>query len=646
MDITGGLSGCMRQRIGACALSIGQDTFPIIEATEGLQAMNPAAAPGVPLQSLLQASDVPVLMSALASFSDGRSLHVSWKNGEPVRLLLFRDGPQRAFCFFFPDWENQSLRMVERVMQVTFSRMTWKAGRTTMELLGSDIPKHFTLDDGQRRMISTRDAWFMVDAKSRPEVDRQTLRLVKDDVPMDLAGLVGGRWVHLYSTHATHMEDGKVSFSIMVVDETESRKKQEELERLHQIIRILGVHTDRRLYIVDFQNDVLYRTGDGMADPEDWRMVASLNDPYIQSILLPESLETARAFWQDMKHRPYAACKVHMHSRLHPGQTKWMELKATALGGGQLSLLSVADVTRDYQLQLDSTRYRSQLDTNLHEDGFTFDIDLAAEKVENFTGVLGMLGKKEAMPLEDFRDWILGHAVIPAQHQEVGDALDPRTLRELYDSGRKTLKGTVGVRGSTGKVHWYEATLMVARDRFSGSLRAFMVCRNVTKRHVSVEILQRLAERDSLTGLYNRGALVHLAEAWMSTHSGSPCQFVLFDLDNLKDVNDTKGHEAGDRALVLLGHELERQFFKEHALASRYGGDEFVVFRMEDGPIEPLMERLYKNLKRCSVSVSAGIIKSKAQAGKFPALARKADALLYEVKRGGRGFWKIGEESS
>src|SRR4051812_25067909 len=88
----------------------------------------------------------------------------------------------------------------------------------------------------------------------------------------------------------------------------------------------------------------------------------------------------------------------------------------------------------------------------------------------------------------------------------------------------------------------------------------------------------RLASEDSLTGLTNRRRFFKLAtqELARSRRYGSPLAIVLVDLDHFKHVNDTHGHQIGDKALVHASGILARAV-RDVDVVARYGGEEFVI---------------------------------------------------------------------
>lgn len=87
--------------------------------------------------------------------------------------------------------------------------------------------------------------------------------------------------------------------------------------------------------------------------------------------------------------------------------------------------------------------------------------------------------------------------------------------------------------------------------------------------------LSRLAEKDWLTGLYNRMAVEERGSEWLKT--GKSGTLFVLDMDNFKKINDRYGHIAGDRVLQGIAEVLEKMAFRTD-IVGRVGGDEFVIF--------------------------------------------------------------------
>ena len=162
------------------------------------------------------------------------------------------------------------------------------------------------------------------------------------------------------------------------------------------------------------------------------------------------------------------------------------------------------------------------------------------------------------------------------------------------------------------------------------------------------EQLRQMALTDVLTGLPNRRhALEHLAQLWSeSQRHGLPLSCIMIDADGFKQVNDTYGHDAGDRVLCEVARTL-RENTRQEDMVCRLGGDEFLILCRGthcDGA-QRLAENLLERVNALRVptgtgewrgSLSMGVAQREASFAHGDDLVAAADGALYQAKREGR----------
>ncbi|MGB9430412.1 MAG: diguanylate cyclase [Gammaproteobacteria bacterium] len=157
--------------------------------------------------------------------------------------------------------------------------------------------------------------------------------------------------------------------------------------------------------------------------------------------------------------------------------------------------------------------------------------------------------------------------------------------------------------------------------------------------------LYQLAMKDQLTGLYNRNSLREFAPKYFSNAAryDYPLSLLVIDLDHFKNINDSHGHLAGDKALAKTG-EMLRRACREGDLAARVGGEEFVVLLNHCGTEDARRRAEHictaiAELRPEGVSVTASIGVTGRPHGrdvKFEELFKVADHAMYEAKKQGR----------
>lgn len=159
--------------------------------------------------------------------------------------------------------------------------------------------------------------------------------------------------------------------------------------------------------------------------------------------------------------------------------------------------------------------------------------------------------------------------------------------------------------------------------------------------------LQTLARTDSLTGLLNRRAMQEGANGLIvqARRHGDALNLLLIDLDRFKLINDSRGHDGGDRALRLMGSLLQNGL-REGDLAARWGGEEFCVLLARGGAEAGAAfdQRLRAELAQRSTAelgftlgFSAGLTTLNDTDTALQPLLTRADAALYAAKATGRG---------
>lgn len=165
--------------------------------------------------------------------------------------------------------------------------------------------------------------------------------------------------------------------------------------------------------------------------------------------------------------------------------------------------------------------------------------------------------------------------------------------------------------------------------------------------------VQKMAKTDMLTKAMNRNAYEDMIKS-LNAHETKlqTTGIILFDLDNLKIINDNFGHEKGDEALRLC-YNCIRQTFKEEKNCFRIGGDEFayVYSSEEKEQISKLLKKLNESMKETAAalsypfSVSAGYAYYFAETDKeFQDIVRRSDAMLYRQKRRKKKYQNIKPE--
>jgi diguanylate cyclase (GGDEF)-like protein len=222
------------------------------------------------------------------------------------------------------------------------------------------------------------------------------------------------------------------------------------------------------------------------------------------------------------------------------------------------------------------------------------------------------------------------------EHHPAG-ADEVRLLQALADSTSLALEN-IAVRASLEeRVERRTAELRAVNARLQGE---------ITERRRAEDEVRQLSLVDELTGLYNRRGFSLLAGRELKSiqRSGRRALVLYIDLDGLKQANDSRGHEAGDRLLTRAAAVL-RSATRDTDVAARVGGDEFAVFMTlgyDHPPVHLIVERYLRAARASGVSWSVGATASPTERlVTLDDLLAGADEAMYRGRRARRAGGRI-----
>jgi diguanylate cyclase (GGDEF)-like protein len=208
---------------------------------------------------------------------------------------------------------------------------------------------------------------------------------------------------------------------------------------------------------------------------------------------------------------------------------------------------------------------------------------------------------------------------------------------------REAFETEFRLRRYDGRYRWVLSLGSPFNDLNGGFSGYIGSCTDISDRKAHEEELIHQATHDSLTGLPNRRVLeTDLPRVIARTNRGVDSIVLVLDLDKFKNVNDTFGHNAGDRVLIDLSKMLQKQLRRDSDLLTRLGGDEFAVL-FEDldlGEAGRIAQRLCESVAssqflpdmggvRISLSVGVALIKERETP---EVILSRADKAMYIAK--------------
>lgn len=273
-------------------------------------------------------------------------------------------------------------------------------------------------------------------------------------------------------------------------------------------------------------------------------------------------------------------------------------------------------------------------------DSIIFQWDIPKDTVS----VTDVWDKKFGYLLEENREF--SKEILPAITY-ADDLPKHRKLFTAVQSGKHYGEELVRIRRADDTYIWCRVCLSGMAYRNQLPQRGVGVVIDIDKEKRELEEMQAMAERDSLSTLYNKGTTRRVISNFLSnegrTHRHA---FMMVDIDDFKRINDTLGHMYGDAAIADVAAVLKSAFRVSDVLG-RIGGDEFVIFVKDISSREMMVEkaaelcRLFQTCyagqnKEIQISASVGVAMFYEDGVSYDQLYRAADIALYRSKRDGK----------
>ena len=270
---------------------------------------------------------------------------------------------------------------------------------------------------------------------------------------------------------------------------------------------------------------------------------------------------------------------------------------------------------------LDRERQKYQFITSLSKE-FLFEIHTNPVAIRFFDESVHHLGVKQYIPN-------------PLEDKELQQCMSSKALKELSDLVLKATKEEPIINYETdvvmdGSAHRCKIKIMKQYSLedneyvYSGAVGKM---EDITADYRKRAELERAATHDPLTGLLNKAHSAKLMEYYLNNHKKVNYALAFIDLDNFKTINDTYGHQQGDKVLLAVTAAMKANV-PSGGLCARVGGDEFVAFWKDNGKLKQnamhLFEAINSSFEDGIGSVSMGVAPTTVAGIDFKELYKRA----------------------
>lgn len=226
-------------------------------------------------------------------------------------------------------------------------------------------------------------------------------------------------------------------------------------------------------------------------------------------------------------------------------------------------------------------------------------------------------------------------------------------LSELIETGKAFTDIEYKRRSpSSGAIEWISLSARPMKTPNNEIVAAIQLI-NIDNRKKQEMLLQRQAERDLLTDLYNKMTMSTLINNYLKQerNENQIDALIMLDADNYKSVNDTFGHVFGDKVLIDIADSLKSNV-KQCDLVGRVGGDEFMIFLKDmhnKDDMESILKRISEGIQHTyaehdvevTISASIGVAYVTPDIKSFQPLYKLADEALYDAKTSGKNCYRF-----
>lgn len=367
-------------------------------------------------------------------------------------------------------------------------------------------------------------------------------------------------------------------------------------------------------------------------------------------LLSPSSKKILRDFFISLSAgQPFGSCVIQARKSAS-SHYLWFGIKYTLAPASDNidthAIITIKNITAEREKEIAYEKWLQNY-TELKRDCFAyFECDLTndhLEKTESRNTMIHQLVHE----ISTYSD-LHAHAAFNFVYEDDKDCFFQTFTREhllsIYYTGQYRASNDFRFKNKNGQLIWYSCTAQLVSDPYAKSVRAFVTIKNIDIEKQELLQLKESSRKDSLTGLLNRRALTERICQALLIRSALLRAFIIVDLDHFKHINDSNGHQFGDKVLKDVGMTLQ-SCIAPTDICGRLGGDEFVLFLQNISTSKQLGEQIsllsahicHRYANGISLSACMGIAVIPTDGGTFEELYKKSDTALYQAKHIGAG---------
>lgn len=445
----------------------------------------------------------------------------------------------------------------------------------------------------------------------------------------------------------------KIYVSAVFIDITEKKKVFDQLRLSEAENRIAFADSNHMMDIYDLETKELIRPRYREVKNKAYKLKNVPNSSVELGIVAKESVEDYLGFFNQMYKGIPTGCSTVLLQTYDHG-FHWFSAKYTLLydddGLAIRAVISYEDVSELRNKEMAYQKWSHYFNNQKQNSIGYYEYNLSKNTFD---------GSEETIPnilpdtIQSYTEAVKFFSRVSVFEEDIDQYLhfyNRERLIAAFYGGKNS--DTIEYRRKKGEhdYFWAKGNVQLIIDPYTNDLKAFVLVQDIdADKRNRIEIQNRV-ERDELTSLYNRFAIRDKLDEITGQNSSCRHAFLMLDIDYFKSINDSFGHQFGDKVLKDAA-DVMQAIVREGDLCARFGGDEFIIV-LKDIPSLEIMEKkaeqfcrlMHKNYENgASTSVSLGVVYP-IRNHSFNSLYQKADVCLYEAKRNGRNQFIIFHE--
>lgn len=236
--------------------------------------------------------------------------------------------------------------------------------------------------------------------------------------------------------------------------------------------------------------------------------------------------------------------------------------------------------------------------------------------------------------------------------EEYRRVLSVENVLKILEQGSNTLEFECIERSDGKNYRWIRAHYCIYKSNVTNCVKIISYVKNIEEEKRAYYRLVEKATTDTMTGLLNNVSTKEIVTDLLRKHGEQSSIILMIDIDNFKGINDTYGHDMGDKVIISICNIIKSNF-RDTAIIGRMGGDEFLVClseKLECDNIHAILKQLISDVQNFSipykedivkdVTVSIGLVDTFGNEN-FDQLYHYADSAMYKAKSNGKNQYFV-----